>query len=274
MAGLTPIVSLLIVDDQIVVRAGFKSVLRSQVGLKVVGSVSSGEEALIFLEGCAIDVLLLDLHMPGLGGIGTLLALRKLPCPPQAIILSSFEPDEEICRAVEIGAVGYLRKDISCSEIIDAVRVVQSGGTYFPEWIVARISERESQSSLSPRELEILEMVAKGLTNKEIGRAIQVSHFTVRNHVRHIMAKLEVGDRTEAATVAIQQGMFMARDWFPPTVRKQSNPTLPNGGSDVRVGPPIQISGHRPRRPRGDAQELLGGRQMSVRSYPVRSQAQ
>ncbi len=203
-------IRLLIVDDHAVVRAGFSSVLRRQVGLSVVSSVQSGEEALTFLARCPVDVLLLDLHMPGMSGIEILLALQRLPAPPNVIVLSSFEPDEEICRAVEAGAKGYLRKDISCTEIIEAVHTVHSGSGYFPQWIKDRISERKLQPSLSPREVEILEMVAKGLTNKEIGRAIQVSHFTVRNHVRHIIAKLEVGDRTEATTVAIQQGILTA----------------------------------------------------------------
>jgi len=203
-------VRLLIVDDHAVVRAGFSSVLRPQMGLKVVGSVRSGEEALTFLERCPVDVLLLDLHMPGMSGIETLVALQELPSAPNVIVLSSCEPDEEICRAVERGARGYLRKDISCSDIIEAIHAVHSGSSHFPQWIKDRVSERKLQPSLSPRELEILGMVAKGLTNKEIGRAIQVSHFTVRNHVRHIIAKLEVGDRTEATTVAIQQGILMA----------------------------------------------------------------
>jgi two-component system, NarL family, response regulator len=203
-------VRILIVDDHAVVRAGFSSILRRQVGFEVVGSIQSGEEALTFLSRCPIEVLLLDLHMPGIGGVETLLALQELPCPPNTIVLSSFEPDEHICRTVEAGALGYLRKDISCSEIIEAVHAVYSGQSYFPEWIKKRVAERRLQPSLSPRELEILEMVAKGLTNKEIGRAIQVSHYTVRNHVRHIIAKLEVGDRTEATTVAIQQGILMA----------------------------------------------------------------
>ncbi len=207
---LSPSISLLIVDDHFVVRAGFSSVLRRQAGLSVVSSVQSGEEALTFLALCPVDVLLLDLHMPGMSGVETLLALQRLPAPPNVVVLSSFEPDEEICKAVEAGAKGYLRKDISCTDIIEAVHAVHSGGGYFPQWIKDRVSERKLQPSLSPRELEILEMVAKGLTNKEIGRAIQVSHFTVRNHVRHIIAKLEVGDRTEATTVAIQQGILMA----------------------------------------------------------------
>jgi DNA-binding NarL/FixJ family response regulator len=197
-----------------VVRAGFSSVLRTEAGLNVVGAAPGGEEALVFLKHCAIQVLLLDLHMPGMSGIETLLASQKLPSPPQAIILSSFEPDEEVCRAVEMGARGYLRKDTSCGEIIEAIHAVHSGSSYLPQWIMARISERTPRLSLSPRELEILEMVSKGLTNKEIARVIQVSPFTVRNHVRHIIAKLEVGSRTEAVTVAIQQGILMAHDSF------------------------------------------------------------
>ncbi len=205
-------IALLIVDDQLVVRAGFSTVLRGHMGVSVMGAVSSGEEALILLERSRVELLLLDLHMPGMSGIETLLALRKLASPPRAIVLSSFEPDEEILRAVETGAHGYLRKDTSSSEIIEAIYAVHSGGSYLPGWIEARISERKLRSRVSPRELEILEMVAKGLTNKEIGRVIGVSPFTVRNHVRHIMAKLEAGDRTEAATVAIQQGILKSHD--------------------------------------------------------------
>ena len=106
--------------------------------------------------------------------------------------------------------MGYLPKDVSCAEIVEAVYAVHSGKSHFPQCITGPGPERKFQPSLSRRELEILEMVAKGLTNKEIGRAIQVSHFTVRNHVRHIIAKLEVGGRTEATTVAIQQGILMA----------------------------------------------------------------
>ena len=205
----TPI-KLLVVDDHAVVRAGFSAVLGRQLGLDVAGSVQSGEEALSFLERSPVDVLLLDLHMPGMSGIETLLALQGHRCPPKIIVISNLEPDEDICRAVEAGAMGYLPKDVSCAEIVEAVYAVHSGKSHFPQCITDRVRGRKSQPSLSRRELEILEMVAKGLTNKEIGRAIQVSHFTVRNHVRHIIAKLEVGGRTEATTVAIQQGILMA----------------------------------------------------------------
>jgi two-component system, NarL family, response regulator len=244
---LGPPVRLLMADDHVVVRAGFGSVLRRQAGLNVVGSVASGEEALKFLKRCPVDILLLDLHMPAMSGIEILLASQKIPHPPHVIILSSVEPDEEICRAVELGAKGYLHKDTSSREIIEAVRAVHAGGSYIPAWIVARISERKPRSSLSPRELEILGMVAKGLTNKEIGHAIQVSHFTVRNHVRHIIAKLEVGDRTEAATVAIQVGILMGNNSFQggsglsPAKSRGIVPdrSLEKPGKLVRVGRPV-----------------------------------
>jgi DNA-binding NarL/FixJ family response regulator len=201
-------IRLLVVDDQIVVRAGFSSVLRRQGGLTLLGCLPNGAEALILLQHSPADVVLLDLHMPGMSGVETLQAVQRLPSPPRIVVLSSFESDAEICRAVELGAQGCLCKDTSCDEILKAIHAVHSGGTYLPAWILARMSERNLATTLTPRELEILEMVAKGLTNKEIGRAFQVSHFTVRNHVRHIMAKLNVGDRTEAATLAIQNGLL------------------------------------------------------------------
>jgi DNA-binding NarL/FixJ family response regulator len=214
-----PSIRLLIVDDHWVIRAGLGSVLSNQAGLNVIGFAQSGEEALGLLDRLTADVVLLDLRMPGMGGLESLLELRRLGSPPQIIVLSSFEPDEEVCRAVEEGAKGYLLKDSSHAEIIDAVHAVYSGRTYLPEWVVFRLYERKRQPSLSPRELEILGMVAKGLTNKEISHVIQVSHFTVRNHVRNIITKLEVGDRTEAATVAIQYGILLARHCLQPAAQ-------------------------------------------------------
>jgi two-component system NarL family response regulator len=198
------------VDDHRVVRAGFASILCSQENWKVVGCVESGEEALALLQSVEADVVLLDTRMPGLSGLETLFALQKLALPPQVIILSSFEPDEQVCQAVEAGAIGYLLKDSAHDEIIAAVHAVHSGTLHLPQWVVSRLSERKARPSLSQREIEVLEMVSKGLTNKEIGRLIQVSPLTVRNHVRHIIEKLDVADRTEASTVAIQQGILFA----------------------------------------------------------------
>jgi two-component system, NarL family, response regulator len=203
-----PLVRVLIVDDHPVVRAGLATLLRKEVGLKVTGSAHSGEEALEILKGSPVDVMLLDIRMPSISGIDLLNLLKNTENPPLVLILSSYEYEEEIYRAVKAGARGYLSKNASRAEIVGAIEAVIRGGKYFPENIAALIAEREERSSLSPREIEILEMVSKGLTNKEIARVLEISQYTVRNHINHISAKLDVGDRTEAATLALQQGII------------------------------------------------------------------
>jgi len=160
------------------------------------------------LKSMSADVMLLDLRMPTINGIDLLNLLKAEPNPPRAIILSSYELEEEIYKAIKAGARGYLSKNAPREEIVAAIEAVAGGGTYFPQRIVQWITERDARSSLSAREIEILEMVSRGLTNKEIARALQISHFTVRNHINHISAKLQVADRTEAATLALRQGII------------------------------------------------------------------
>jgi DNA-binding NarL/FixJ family response regulator len=201
-------IRLLLVDDHPVVRAGLNSMLRKQSDLRVVGSLHGGREALEFLANEAVDVMLLDLRMPNMDGIETLRALPKLLSPPNVVILSNFEFDEEIYRAVEAGAKAYLGKDTSRDEIIIAIKAVHAGNTHFPKRIEKRLLDRQQRSGLSAREVEILGLLSKGLTNKTIGQALGISKFTVRNHVNRILEKLEVCDRTEASTVAIEQGIL------------------------------------------------------------------
>lgn len=203
-------VRVLIVDDHPVVRAGLASLLRRQPGLKLAGAAHSAQEALEILKRSSVDVMLLDLRMPGISGIDLLNLLKANENKPRAIILSSYEFEEEIYQAVKAGALGYLSKNAPREEIVAAIEIVIGGGTYLPERMVQWIEERESRTGLSAREIEILEMVAKGLTNKEIAGVLQISHYTVRNHINHISAKLQVADRTEAATVALRQGIISA----------------------------------------------------------------
>jgi DNA-binding NarL/FixJ family response regulator len=201
-------IRILIVDDHPVVLAGLTSMLGTQAGMEVVGSASGGEEALEMLRTNAADVVLLDLRMPGMSGIDTLHALKRAKINARAIILTSFETDEDIYRAVQAGAQGYLLKDAPQSDMIEAIRAVHSGKRYFPRHIAARLAERMMRTDLTSRELEVLHMLARGLTNKEIGSALAISGNTVRNHVNSIMEKLEVSDRTEAATTAIHRGLI------------------------------------------------------------------
>jgi DNA-binding NarL/FixJ family response regulator len=203
-----PCIRLLIVDDHPVVRVGLSSMLNMNGKIVVVAAVASGKEAIFFLKQSRVDIVLLDLRMPEMNGIETLQAICKLPSPPPVIVLSSFEFDEEIYQAVEAGAQGYLLKDMSVDNIFLAIQRVHAGGTFFPARITNRLDERKHRPDLSTRELEILSLLTKGLTNKEIGGALSISQFTVRNHIKHIAIKLDASDRTEAAFIAIQSGII------------------------------------------------------------------
>lgn len=201
-------IRILIVDDHPVVQAGLTSMLMTHSSVEVVGSASNGKEALAMAKQLMPDVILLDLRMSGMSGIEVLRGLREMKTTARAIILTSFETDENIYRAFEAGAQGYLLKDTSQLLMLEAIAVVHAGRRYIPGDIATRLAERMMRSSLTAREQHILEMLAKGLTNKQIGCALTISDNTVRNHVNSIMEKLEVSDRTEAVTVGLQQGII------------------------------------------------------------------
>ena len=205
-------IRILIVDDHPVVRAGLTSMLATQPGMSVIGAAYNGEDALVMIDRQVPDLVLLDLRMPGMNGIETLHALRKHRSPPRVIVLTNFETDEDIYRAVQAGAHGYLLKSTTQQEMIEAIRAVSLGKRHIPPRIASRLAQRMSRSTLTTRELEILEMLAKGLTNKQIGSALEISGNTARNHVNNIIEKLEVCDRTEAVTTAIQQGIIAITD--------------------------------------------------------------
>ncbi len=201
-------IRILIVDDHPVVRAGLTSMLGTQADLEVVASASSGEAALAMIGGIESDIVLLDLRMPGISGVETILEMKRFGYGARIIILTSFETDEDIYRAVQAGAQGYLLKDTSLKEMVEAIKTVHAGKRYIPRDIAARLAERMMRANLTARELEILKMLSKGLTNKQIGHALGISDNTAKNHVNSIIEKLEVSDRTEAATTAIQRGLI------------------------------------------------------------------
>jgi DNA-binding NarL/FixJ family response regulator len=203
-------IRILIVDDHPVVRAGLTSMLGTQAELEVIASASSGDAALTTLEKMTADVVLLDLRMPGLSGVETIHEIKRAGHTARIIILTSFETDEDIYRAVQAGAQGYLLKDTSLRDMVEAIREVHAGKRYIPRDIAARLAERMMRAELTARELEILKMLSRGLTNKQIGHALSISDNTVKNHVNSVIEKLEVSDRTEAATTAIQRGIISA----------------------------------------------------------------
>ena len=201
-------VRILIVDDHPVVRAGLASMLGTQERLEVVGAAWNGQEAFVLIEQHRPQVVLLDIRMPGMNGIQILEALRSVPDAPRVVVLTNFETDEDIYRAVRAGAHGYLLKSTTQQQMIEAILAVASGERHFPPHIASRLTQRMSRTNLTTREHEILEMMSKGLTNKQIGTALDISAYTARNHVNNIIEKLEVADRTEAVAIAIQQGLL------------------------------------------------------------------
>ena len=205
-------VRLMIVDDHPVVRVGLASVLSTQPDIDVVGSASSGPEALALLETITPDLILMDLRMPGMTGLEAIRAINLRPEPPRILVLTSFDTDEDIYQAVGAGAQGYVLKDAPQDRLLEAIHLVHARKRYFPADIAARLTERMARSNLTPREHQVLQLVAKGLTNKEIGRAFGISDNTARNHVNSIIEKLEVSDRTEAATIAMRQGLVSLTD--------------------------------------------------------------
>ena len=187
---------------------GLGSMLGSQNGITVVGMVASGGEALTSLPKLRPDVVLMDLRMPEMDGVDAIVALRAAEPAVKILVLTNYQMDEDVFNALQAGALGYLVKSAPQEDVINAIRTVNQGKAYIPPAIAAKLAERISHSALSPREVEVLQCVAKGLTNKEIGSLLFISDKTARNHVISLMAKLEAKDRTEAVTIAIRKGLI------------------------------------------------------------------
>jgi DNA-binding NarL/FixJ family response regulator len=206
------IIRILIVDDHPVVCSGLTSMLSAEIGIEVVGSAASGEEALAIVQRDKPDIMLLDLRMPGMDGIGVLNALGRMEHTTRVVVLTSFDKEEDIYRAIRAGAQGYLLKDTTESEMVAAISVVHSGRRYIPRHIAARLADRLMRSDLTARELQTLELLAQGSTNKQIAGALNISDNTVRHHVNNIMEKLQVTDRTEAVATALRNGVLSGTD--------------------------------------------------------------
>jgi two-component system, NarL family, response regulator LiaR len=210
-------ITILIVDDHAVVRRGARAFLEAQPDFAVVGDVGSGGEAVLLAADLAPDVVLMDLVMPGMDGVqATRLLKQKSPCS-QVIVLTSYHEDEHIFPAIRAGALSYLLKDISLPDLAEAVRKAARGEVVMHPNIAARVVQEldggshpdmASYAQLSEREREVLRLIAEGLSNAEIAARLVLSEKTVKSHVRNILGKLQVADRTQAAIFAWRERLM------------------------------------------------------------------
>ena len=198
----------MIVDDHEVVRAGVAAVLERQPGIAIVAQAADGAEAVRLFRTHRPDVTLLDLTMPGMDGLETLRAIRQEFPHSRVIVLTVRVGDEDVHRALEAGARGYLLKTASGGELVDAIKAVHAGLRRISRAAADRLDEYPIASDLTPRELEVLRLLARGLTNKEIAAALSVSETTAKWFVKNILQKLAANDRTEAVTTAFERGIL------------------------------------------------------------------
>ena len=206
-----PAIEILIVDDHPVVRDGLSAILSTQPDFHIAGEAASGPEALALVAREQPDVLLLDLEMPGMDGVEVLQQLRQTHPEVKAVVFTAFDTDERILSAVQAGAKGYLLKGAPRSELFEAIRVVHGGGSLLHPVVASRLLDQLATpvnvEELTPREHEVLLLLAQGKQNKEIARELAITERTVKFHISAILGKLNAGNRTEAVTIAVQQGL-------------------------------------------------------------------
>jgi DNA-binding NarL/FixJ family response regulator len=214
---MTNLIRILVADDHPIVRDGLVAILSTQPDFKIVGEAGTGLEVVELVTALRPDVVLLDLEMPELDGVGALEQLRLGAADARAIVFTAFDTDERILGAVQAGAQGYLLKGAPREELFNAIRVVHAGGSLLQPVVASKLLRQVSQpqqqsttaiETLTPREFEVLQLLAQGLQNKEIAAELVISERTVKFHVSSIMGKLGAGNRTEAVTIAAQQGLI------------------------------------------------------------------
>lgn len=201
-------IRILLADDHPPLRAGLSSILNAQPGLTVIAEAGSGRETLEKCEAHQPDVLIVDLRMPDGDGIETIRALHKSTPTIHVLVLTTYDNEEDIFKALEAGARGYILKDTTSDEIIRAVREIHAGGRFLPPAIASRLADRMIRPSLTPRELDVLRLVSRGRSNKEIASAMFISEETVKSHMKGLFQKLGVHDRAEAVSTALQRGLL------------------------------------------------------------------
>jgi two-component system NarL family response regulator len=200
-------IRILVADDYLVVRKGLVTVINSQPDMVVVAEAMNGRQAVEMFQQHAPDILLIDLRMPLMTGLEAVKTIRQQSADARIIVLTMYDGDEDIYRAFQAGARAYLLKDMVGDEMLTAIREVYAGRRHIPPEIGARLAERMPMAELTSREVEVLTLIVKGLTNSEIAGVLKISKGTVKIHVNNIYGKLGVNDRTQATTTALQRGI-------------------------------------------------------------------
>jgi DNA-binding NarL/FixJ family response regulator len=209
-----PTTRVLIVDDHPVVRDGLRGILVAEPEFEVVGEAANGQDAVTQAQALRPDVVLMDLRMPRMDGVTAIARMAELGVEARVLVLTTYDTESHVLPAIEAGATGYLLKDAPSEELLHAVRAAARGETVLAPSVAAHLVGRirqPLQEPLSPREREVLELVARGSTNRQIASALFVSEATVKTHLLHIYGKLQVNDRTAAVAVAFERGLLGTR---------------------------------------------------------------
>ncbi len=200
-------IKVLVVDDHHVVRQGIAALINSAEDMTVVAEAANGRQAVDLFQEHIPDVTIMDLRLPVLTGVEAITAIRRQHPAARIIVLTTFDGDEDIYRALQAGARGYLLKDMFGDDLMDAIRTVHAGKTRIPAAVAQRLADRMAGPELTPRELDVLKLIVAGNSNKEIAGRLFISEATVKTHINSLLGKLQVSDRTQAATTALQRGL-------------------------------------------------------------------
>ena len=201
-------IRILVAEDHLVARVGVSTIVNMQPDMTVVAEASNGHQAVELFRKHRPDVTLLDMRMPGMGGVEAATAIRAEFPNARMIALTTYGGDEDIRRALAAGVLAYLTKDVLHDELLKAIRAVNEGHAYLPAAVAAALAAQLPRPDLSAREVQVLELIVQGLPNKQIAYTLNIAEHTVKNHVKNILSKLGVQDRTQAATAAIQRGII------------------------------------------------------------------
>jgi DNA-binding NarL/FixJ family response regulator len=201
-------IRILVVDDHFIVRTGLLSLINTEPNLTVVGEAADGEEAIRLFESLRPDLIVMDLRMPGTSGHEVTRRIRQMDPLARVLMLSAFEGDTDIYVALEAGACGYVLKSVTGEELIPAIHAVAAGKRWIPLEVATRLKSRNSFEDLTARELDVLEQLSRGRANKEIADTLGITEYTTKGHLKSILAKLRVADRTQAVIAAVQRGII------------------------------------------------------------------